>query len=335
MDGRLDFLIGQSVGFALFLILIIGACIGLRRHRQTRAVAERPDEPYRVYTRKFDRELHARDVVAILPTASGDRERGWQISNQSAWRDAAERVQPMVDARRDLLSTWPSRWRSALAGVGPADCAVALLIDQSGSMKGEPIEAAAATAQLIGSALADLGVATEILGFSTAGWHGGKASRQWQREGRPEYPGRLAALMHVVYKSADDAELSKEAKDVIVHPDLLRENIDGEALLWAKRRLVALPQKHKLLLVVSDGAPVDDATLANNGADYLWRHIQLVLKELSTDPALILGGVGIDYRVDELYPLSATVSEPADLPETTAEILERMFQEAARRPEPS
>lgn len=329
MSGQPGFSAVEAVILALLLVLLIAAFFGPRK--RTLLVADRPEEPYRVYTQQFDQELHAREVVEALPTASLDSEKGWLTPHNHVWRTASDQVQPIVDARRDNVPAWSSRWRSALGGIEPEDCAVALLIDQSGSMKGEPIEAAAAAAQLIDEALSFLSVTTEILGFSTAGWHGGKAARLWQREGRSDYPGRLAALMHIVYKSADEAGLSKEARDVIVHPDLLRENIDGEALLWANGRLDALPQKHKMLLVISDGAPVDDITLTFNGATYLWRHLLLVLGELNGEEALILGGVGIEYRVSELYPISARASELSDLPDVTAGVLEQMFREAAKR----
>jgi cobaltochelatase CobT len=176
-----------------------------------------------------------------------------------------------------------------------------LLIDQSGSMKGAPIAAAASSVGLISEALTQMGVATEILGFTTAGWQGGFPRQQWLTQGRPKRPGRLCALAHIVYKRADEAEWSAESRDAFLHPDVLRENVDGEALEWAEARLLALPASRKLLIILSDGAPVDDATLFSNGPGYLMRHLHATIARIQREENVALGAVGIEHDVEQLY----------------------------------
>jgi cobaltochelatase CobT len=218
--------------------------------------------------------------------------------------------------------------RAAAGDVDPADIVVAMLVDQSGSMKDERIAFAAVTTTLLAELFAELGARSEILGFSTAGWRGGHARLKWVKDGKPKRPGRLAALMHVVYKGADEAAFGEAARRVMVHPDLLRENIDGEAILWAWERLAARPEPGKILIVLSDGAPVDDSTLMENGPSYLYRHLKVVLRQMEEEPSLVLGGIGIEHRVESLYPLSETVTALEDMPRTGIRLLERLLCES-------
>ena len=145
------------------------------------------------------------------------------------------------------------------------DTVVSILIDNSGSMRGKPIEIACLASDMIAAALERCGVASEILGFTTRGWKGGESAKDWARAGRPENPGRLNDTLHIIYKSADEPmRRAKLAVCGMLDRSLLKENIDGEALLWASRRLLARPEARKLLIVISDGAPVDQATLEEN-----------------------------------------------------------------------
>jgi cobaltochelatase CobT len=217
--------------------------------------------------------------------------------------------------------------RTAVRTINPQDLVIALLIDQSGSMKGSPIAFAGVAATLLADLVDRLGARTEILGFSTAGWRGGNARARWLENGRPARPGRLCALMHVIYKSADESTLGAEARRVMVHPDLLRENVDGEALLWARDRLIARPERHKLLIVVSDGAPVDDSTLQANGPSILHRHIMKVVHDVEAE-GLIVGGVGINHRVEAYYFRSVAVTELGQLPDAMVRVLEQMLRDA-------
>jgi len=320
----LFFVIAGLIAFALF---------GPRPRDRSTAVPDGPeDEPYRIYTTEFDLEFSGAEVVDALPEASLDRERGHLQGNPSTWKAWIGRTDDLVKRNGPLFDELMPDLRASMAGLDSADVAVALLIDQSGSMKGEPVARAAATADLFARLLTALGVRSEVLGFSTAGWKGGRVREAWLRAGRPPRPGRLCALMHVVYKAADEPALTEVARRAIVHPDLLRENIDGEAVLWARSRLANLPVRHRLILVLSDGAPVDDSTLMENGGSLLCRHIVKVVREAEAD-GVIIGGVGINYRVDLYYPLSEAATDLDDLPGAMATALERMLRTAAERTE--
>jgi cobaltochelatase CobT len=202
------------------------------------------------------------------------------------------------------------------------DLAICLLIDQSGSMLGAPIAATASAVRVLGEALADRAIPTEILGFSTVGWQGGFARRDWMEQGSPERPGRLCALLHVIYKDAGTTRWDETSRDAFLNPDTLRENVDGEAIEWAASRLFALPQSRKILIVLSDGAPVDDATRTENGPSYLWRHLRATIARLERSESLRLGGIGIgtDYRVDELYRHSRE-AELGSIADATIELI--------------
>jgi len=178
--------------------------------------------------------------------------------------------------------------------------------------------------------LGEAGAKVEILGFSTAGWHGGFSYQAWQQAGRPKRPGRLCALRHVIYKSADEA-LTEIGRRTLVHPDLLRENVDGEAMLWAAGRLETRPEPIRLLIMVSDGAPVDDATLLHNGPDYLRRHLSACIDALQRGDDLLLGAVGVRYRVEEFYALSTAGVELSALPTAFLDLLEKMIGPSPER----
>ncbi len=324
-------IIPPVVAVAFLLLLLIGTAIGVRRRGRPRIVEDGPDdEPYRVFTRDFDLELPAALVADSIEGASHDLEKGWLAQNPNLWHAWAGTAAKLL-RDHDAASNWALAIESAASPFAADELAVAILIDQSGSMRGEPIASAAAAAAFVTEPLAKIGTRTEVLGFSTAGWQGGRAYTKWQRDGRPERPGRLSALMHVIYKSADEPALSDAARDLIVNPDLLRENIDGEAILWARQRLAEQPVPHRLLLVISDGAPVDDATLMHNGANYLWRHLLAVLSDARGDPTLTIGAVGIGYDVSSLYPLSETVYAPIDVPPATSRVLVQMLGAAKEK----
>jgi cobaltochelatase CobT len=309
----------------IFLFVIAGliafAAFGPRTVRAA-AVPDGPeDEPYRIYTTDYDLELRGAEVVEALSDASLDRKRGFLHRNPSTWKAWIVRTNDLLKRNDGLFEESLPGLRAAMTGLDPRQVAVALLIDQSGSMKGEPVARAAATADFVARLLAGLGVCSEVLGFSTAGWHGGRAREAWHRAGRPERPGRLCALMHVVYKSAAEPALTEVSRNAIVHPDLLRENVDGEAVLWARDRLAALSVRHRLLL---------DATLTQNGPSILHRHIIKVVRDLEAD-GLIIGGVGINHRVEAYYPRSEAVTALDDLPEAVARVLTRMLAAAAEK----
>jgi len=305
------------------LLLIVVVAFFLRKARSARPVRDGPqNDPYRVFTREFDLTLPALEAIKILNTASPDGERGWLSGAGFVARAAAE-VDAVLAAqvRADRVSA-RTRIEAAAGALKLTDIVVAVLIDQSGSMKGRPIAIAAAAASWLCELLGELGAPSEVLGFSTAGWHGGHAYRKWKRAGKPSRPGRLCALRHVIYKTTEESRLSVEAAHALAHPDLLRENVDGEALEWAWERLSNHHQPHKLLFVLSDGAPVDDATLLHNGPSYLWRHMTATLSALARERTLAICAIGIGHEVSAFYPLSETVGQPAELVPAAVRVLE-------------
>ncbi|MCW3835594.1 hypothetical protein ACFQ1E_06325 [Sphingomonas canadensis] len=268
-------------------------------------------EPYRIYSRRWDLELAAEEVPARLRGASLDFERGHDDYGESRWREdqALAREWGERQPATELLIA-PIRAALDSAGVAPHELSVTLLVDQSGSMDGVPIAAAAGALAVLSSALAEIGLAHEILGHSTAGWWGGFPYVHWKAHGRPPRPGRLCALLHIVYKAMDDAEWSAESQRVFVHPGIRRENIDGEALQWAAARAIRSAAPHRLLIVMSDGAAVDDATLLQNGPNYLERHLLEVIAETAAS-GLALGAVGINHAVGRYYDRSGQAGPEA------------------------
>jgi cobaltochelatase CobT len=316
-------LFANLAGPLLLLAFVVLFVLWRRKGPQPVSDAD-PGYPYRVYTREFDLELRGDAVAAELPSASPDEARGWLETGDGKWREAIRRRNAYRAAREVDLRELAGALRRLFPAEEARTSVVSLLIDQSGSMKGAPMAAVAATAQWLGEALAGLGVRTEILGFSTAGWQGGHAYGKWKRSGRPPRPGRLCALMHVVYKSADETALGAEAADAMLNPDLLRENVDGEALLWAGKRLAGRPEARKLLLVLSDGAPVDDASLLHNGLSFLVRHLETVFAELERAGEVRIGAVGVGFAVDRYYALSSQAADLHALPRACVDVLERM-----------
>ncbi|HEY4124145.1 MAG TPA: hypothetical protein VGM36_05990, partial [Rhizomicrobium sp.] len=176
------------------------------------------------------------------------------------------------------------------------DTIVTLLIDNSGSMRGRPITLAAMSADILARTLERCGVQTEILGFTTRAWKGGQSREKWVHAGKPALPGRLNDLRHIVYKAADEPwRRARRNLGLMLREGLLKENIDGEALLWAHARLLARPEQRRILMVISDGAPVDDSTLSVNAGNYLEKHLRKVIEEIETKSSVELTAIGIGH----------------------------------------
>jgi cobaltochelatase CobT len=188
---------------------------------------------------------------------------------------------------------------------------VSILIDNSGSMRGKPIEIACLVSDMISAALERCGVACEILGFTTRGWKGGQSALDWARAGSPENPGRLNDTLHIVYKAADEpVRRSRLAICAMLDASLLKENIDGEALLWASRRLILRPESRKVLIVISDGAPVDQATLEENAdKEILDRHLREVIAEIETSGSIELAAIGVKHEAAKYYRNNAQIEK--------------------------
>ncbi len=195
------------------------------------------------------------------------------------------------------------------------DTVVAILIDNSGSMRGKPVEISCLAADLISAALDRCGVASEILGFTTRQWKGGQSARDWVRAGRPSEPGRVNDLLHIVYKSAaEPARRARTSLAAMLEPGLLKENIDGEALLWASRRLLMRPETRRILIVISDGAPVDQFTLEiNSDKQILDRHLRQVIAGIQSSGAIELTAIGVKHDTDEYYPNSIRINQVENL----------------------
>lgn len=206
------------------------------------------------------------------------------------------------------------------------DTVVTLLIDNSGSMRGRPITIAALSADIISRTLDRCGVKVEILGFTTKEWKGGLSYKNWVNEGKSPRPGRLNDLRHIIYKPADVSwRKSRKNIGLMLKDGLLKENIDGEAILWACDRLLARPEQRRILMVISDGAPVDDSTLSSNNGGYLDAHLREVIAQVENKMPIELVAIGIGHDVTRYYKRAVTISEIDKLGETMTEQLVSLF----------
>ncbi|WP_370034535.1 cobaltochelatase subunit CobT [Qipengyuania mesophila] len=207
------------------------------------------------------------------------------------------------------------------------DTVVTLLIDNSGSMRGRPISIAAISADILARTLERCGVKTEILGFTTRAWKGGQSREMWLADGRPANPGRLNDLRHILYKQADEPwRRARRNLGLMMREGLLKENIDGEALLWAHDRLLRRPEDRRILMVISDGAPVDDSTLSVNQAGYLEGHLRKVIDWIEKQSPVQLAAIGIGHDVTRYYKRSVTIMDVEQLGGTIIEQLADLFE---------
>ncbi|MBU6267133.1 MAG: hypothetical protein KGN34_06305 [Sphingomonadales bacterium] len=311
MDGWAN-LFGPAV-FLAFLAYVVVAYF-LRKRPARKAAVDRPNLPYKVFSTAFDRVLHARDVPTALAGA------GLQRTPPSGleFADPDRRYANALDAyERAKTSDGARALADALQRSGRGMC-VSLLVDQSGSMVNR-MPGLAGQLRAVSEVFDDTGVELSILGFTTFGWRGGMVREAWIKNGRPAYPGRLCALMHVIYQDFG-SPLADDAWRTMLDPCCLFENIDGEALAWAASRIAARPQSHKLLIVVSDGAPVDDSTLLENGPGFLVRHLGHVIADYDAGQDITLAAVGIDHRVSEYYRRSVMMESEGDLQSCLAEL---------------
>ena len=211
------------------------------------------------------------------------------------------------------------------------DTCVTLLLDNSGSMRGRPISIAAICADVLARTLERCQVKTEILGFTTRAWKGGLAREEWLKQGRPQQPGRLNDLRHIIYKGADAPwRRTRPNLGLMMKEGLLKENIDGEALEWAHRRLMARPEARKVLMVISDGAPVDDSTLSVNPANYLEKHLRDVIAMVEKRKAVELIAIGIGHDVTRYYDRAVTITDVEQLAGAMTEQLAALFDSDPR-----
>jgi cobaltochelatase CobT len=247
--------------------------------------------------------------------------RSWDFDQEEGMLDAA-RLARVVVSPGSSLSYKMERETDF------KDTVVTLLIDNSGSMRGRPIGIAAISADILARTLERCGVKTEILGFTTRAWKGGQAREDWLAAGRPPMPGRLNDLRHIIYKKADEPwRHAKRNLGLMMREGLLKENIDGEALLWAHNRLIARAEDRRILMVISDGAPVDDSTLSVNHGGYLEQHLRKVIEMIETRSPVQLVAIGIGHDVTRYYKRAVTIMDAEQLGGTMIEQLAGLFDE--------
>ncbi|MCY1671386.1 cobaltochelatase subunit CobT [Novosphingobium sp. SL115] len=247
--------------------------------------------------------------------------RSWDFDQEEGLLDAARLA-------RVVISPGHSLSYKIERDVEFKDTIVTLLIDNSGSMRGRPISIAAISADILARTLERCGVKTEILGFTTRAWKGGQAREAWLAGGKPAGPGRLNDLRHIVYKKADEPwRRARKNLGLMMREGLLKENIDGEALLWAHSRLLARPEDRRILMVISDGAPVDDSTLSVNNAGYLEQHLRKVIDWIEKQSPVQLVAIGIGHDVTRYYRRAVTIMDAEQLGGTIIEQLADLFED--------
>jgi len=322
---------------------------GAKPQRHEAAFAHQDEWGYKVYTAEFDEEIAAPDLCEAEELA---RLRGFLDQQLSALQGVVSRLANKL--QRLLMAQQNRHWeydleegmldasrltRIIIDPMHPLsfkrekdttfrDTCVTLLLDNSGSMRGRPIMVAAMCADILGRTLERVGVKTEILGFTTRAWKGGQSREKWIAAGKPPQPGRLNDLRHIVYKAADEPwRRAKRNLGLMMREGLLKENIDGEALTWAHNRLIARPEQRKILMVISDGAPVDDSTLSVNAGNYLEQHLRRVIEEIETRSSVELTAIGIGHDVTRYYRKAVTIVDAEQLGGAMTEQLIDLFAE--------
>ncbi|TJW12984.1 MAG: cobaltochelatase subunit CobT [Mesorhizobium sp.] len=251
--------------------------------------------------------------------------RSWDFDLEEGYLDPARLVRVVIDPMQPLSfkQERDTKFR---------DTVVSLVLDNSGSMRGRPITVAATCADILARTLERCGVSVEILGFTTRAWKGGQAREKWLKDGKPPNPGRLNDLRHIIYKSADHPwRRARRNLGLMMREGLLKENIDGEALLWAHNRLIARPEQRKILMMISDGAPVDDSTLSVNPGNYLERHLRAVIELIETRSPVELLAIGIGHDVTRYYRRAVTIVDAEELAGAMTEQLASLFGEESAR----
>ncbi|TPO10210.1 cobaltochelatase subunit CobT [Mesorhizobium sp. B1-1-5] len=251
--------------------------------------------------------------------------RSWDFDLEEGYLDPARLVRVVIDPMQPLSfkQERDTKFR---------DTVVSLVLDNSGSMRGRPITVAATCADILARTLERCGVSVEILGFTTRAWKGGQAREKWLKDGKPPNPGRLNDLRHIIYKSADHPwRRARRNLGLMMREGLLKENIDGEALLWAHNRLIGRPEQRKILMMISDGAPVDDSTLSVNPGNYLERHLRAVIELIETRSPVELLAIGIGHDVTRYYRRAVTIVDAEELAGAMTEQLASLFGEESAR----
>ena len=310
------------------------------------------DPNYTVYTTEFDEEVKAEDLadpaelerlrayldqqLEPLKGAVGrlanklqrrlqaQQNRSWLFDLEEGVLDAGRLARVVANPTTPLSFKWEKDTEFR-------DTVVTLLIDNSGSMRGRPISIAAICADVLARTLERCSVKVEILGFTTRAWKGGQSREKWLAQGRAQHPGRLNDLRHIIYKSADAPwRRVRPNLGLMMKEGLLKENIDGEALEWAHRRMMARPEARRILMVISDGAPVDDSTLSVNPASFLEKHLRDVIAMVEKRRAVELIAIGIGHDVTRYYQRAVTITDVEQLAGAMTEQLASLFEQNPR-----
>ncbi|HCL67552.1 MAG TPA: cobaltochelatase subunit CobT [Rhizobium sp.] len=307
---------------------------------------------YKIYTQEFDEVITAEELcdeaeldrlrafldkqLAHLQGAVGrlanrlqrrlmaQQNRSWDFDLEEGYLDSARLTRMVIDPMQPLSFKMERDTQFR-------DTVVTLVIDNSGSMRGRPITVAATCADILARTLERCGVKVEILGFTTKAWKGGQSREKWLANGKPATPGRLNDLRHIIYKSADAPwRRARRNLGLMMREGLLKENIDGEALMWAHNRLIARREQRKILMMISDGAPVDDSTLSVNPGNYLERHLRAVIEQIETRSPVELLAIGIGHDVTRYYRKAVTIVDADELAGAMTEQLAALFEDKAR-----
>jgi cobaltochelatase CobT len=277
----------------------------------------------------LDKQLaHLQGIVARLANRlqrrlMAQQNRAWEFDLEEGMLDPARLSRVVTDPYHPLsfMNEKEATFR---------DTVVTLLLDNSGSMRGRPITVAATCADILARTLERCGVKVEILGFTTRAWKGGQSREAWLAAGKPANPGRLNDLRHIIYKSADAPwRRARKNLGLMMREGLLKENIDGEALDWAHKRLLGRSEQRKILMMISDGAPVDDSTLSVNPGNYLERHLRHIIEEIETRSPVELIAIGIGHDVTRYYRRAVTIVDAEELGGAITEKLAELFSETS------
>ncbi len=320
---------------------------------QPRRERPNPDDSavYRAYTRQFDEEIAAEDLCDADELTRLRQQLDQQLQHlQGVISKLANRLQRRLLAQQtrawefDLDEGLLDAGRLSRVVVNPMqalsykreqemefrDTVVTLLIDNSGSMRGRPITVAAMCGDILARTLERCAVKVEVLGFTTRAWKGGQSREKWVQDGKPRNPGRLNDLRHIIYKAADSPwRRARKNLGLMLREGLLKENIDGEALLFAYRRLLSRPEHRRIMMVISDGAPVDDSTLSVNPGNYLEKHLREVIREIESRDQVELIAIGIGHDVTRYYRRAVTIVDAEELGGTMMKKLTELFDEDA------
>ena len=322
---------------------------GMKPHRPEQPFSHQDEWGYKVHTLQFDEEVGAADlcdaeelgrlrtfldqqlqamqgVVSRLANKlqrllMAQQNRTWEFDIEEGMLDTSRLPRIIIDPM------YPLSFKRE-KDMTFRDTVVTLLLDNSGSMRGRPIMVAAMCADILARTLERCAVKTEILGFTTRAWKGGQSREKWIADGKPPHPGRLNDLRHIIYKAADEPwRRARKNLGLMMREGLLKENIDGEALMWAHNRIVGRPEQRKILMVISDGAPVDDSTLSVNAGNYLERHLRRVIEEIEEKSDVELTAIGIGHDVTRYYRKAVTIVDAEQLGGAMTEQLIGLFHE--------